>query len=154
MFQHKGRASGSGSGVLVVGVDKLLTVPAKCCKPAPPDPVVGFVTRGRGVTIHRASCSNLRSMDTERLIDVQWGQADGGSFEVDIEIEAADRTGLLRDVSDMLVRERINVMAANTETRDAHARMSFTVEVKDLAQLERVLVLLGRVPGVVRARRR
>jgi len=154
LFHNKGRATGPGSGILVVGVDKLLTVPAKCCKPAPPDAVIGFVTRGRGVTIHRAGCPNLRTMDPERLIDVQWGQADGGSFEVDIELEAGDRTGLLRDVSDMLARERINVMAANTETRDARARMQFTIEVADLAQLERVLVLLERVSGVTRARRR
>jgi len=154
VFHHKGRATVPGSGILVVGVDKLLTVPAKCCKPAPPDAVVGFVTRGRGVTIHRAGCPNLRTMDPERLIDVQWGQADGGSFEVDIELEAVDRTGLLRDVSDMLARERINVMAANTETRDARARMQFTIEVTDLAQLDRVLVLLGRVTGVSQARRR
>lgn len=153
-FQTKSRASGKGSGILVVGVDKLLTVPAKCCKPAPPDPIIGFVTRGRGVTIHRANCVNLHGMDAARLIDAQWGEATGGSFEVDIELEASDRTGLLRDVSDMLARERINVMAANTETRDAKARMMFTIEVSDLPQLDRVLLLLGKVPGVTRARRR
>ena len=153
-FQHKSRPSGQGSGILVVGVDKLLTVPAKCCKPAPPDPIIGFVTRGRGVTIHRASCSNLHGMDAARLIDAHWGESIGGSFEVDIELEATDRTGLLRDVSDMLARERINVMAANTETRDAKARMLFTIEVHDLPQLDRVLLLLGKVSGVTRARRR
>lgn len=153
-FQSKAKAPAGGSGILVVGVDKLLTVPARCCKPAPPDPIVGFVTRGRGVTIHRVNCSNLRAMDPERLIDAQWGRSDGGSFEVDIELEAVDRTGLLRDVSDMLARERINVMAANTETRDARARMQFSIEVSDLAQLDRVLLSLGRVPGVARAVRR
>jgi GTP pyrophosphokinase len=93
-------------------------------------------------------------MDSARLIDAQWGEATGGSFEVDIELEATDRTGLLRDVSDMLARERINVMAANTETRDAKARMLFTIEVNDLPQLGRVLLLLGKVQGVTRARRR
>jgi GTP pyrophosphokinase len=154
VFQSRSRPSAQGSGILVVGVDKLLTVPAKCCKPAPPDPIIGFVTRGRGVTIHRASCPNLHSMDSARLIDAQWGEATGGSFEVDIELEATDRTGLLRDVSDMLARERINVMAANTETRDAKARMLFTIEVNDLPQLGRVLLLLGKVQGVTRARRR
>ncbi|RPI43247.1 MAG: bifunctional (p)ppGpp synthetase/guanosine-3',5'-bis(diphosphate) 3'-pyrophosphohydrolase, partial [Betaproteobacteria bacterium] len=154
LFQHKARTSHGGSGILVVGVDKLLTVPAKCCKPAPPDAIVGFVTRGRGVTIHRANCSNLATMDAERLIAAQWGQADGGAFEVDIEVDAVDRTGLLRDVSDTLARERINVVAANTGSRDTSARMRFTVEVNDLDQLSRVLGLLERVPGVTGAVRR
>ena len=152
---HKARAAPTGSGILVVGVDKLLTVPAKCCKPAPPDAIVGFVTRGRGVTIHRARCSNLETMDRERLIEAQWGaQQQGGAYPVDIELSAVDRTGLLRDVSDTLARERINVLAANTGSHDTHARMQFTVEIVDLAQLERVLGLLKHVPGVVRAVRR
>jgi GTP pyrophosphokinase len=129
-------------------------VPAKCCKPAPPDAIVGFVTRGRGVTIHRAGCVNLRTMAPERLIAAQWGDADGGAFPVDIELDATDRTGLLRDVSDTLARERINVLAANTGSRATGARMAFTVEVTDTAQLARVLGLLAQVPGVVSARRR
>lgn len=154
LFLNKARTSGGGSGILVVGVDKLLTVPAKCCKPAPPDAIVGFVTRGRGVTIHRVSCVNLRSMARERLIEAQWGESTGGAFPVDIEVQANDRTGLLRDVSDTLARERINVVGANTESRDATARMQFTVEITDLAQLDRVLGLLRQVAGVVRAVRR
>jgi len=154
MFQHKARAETGGRGILVVGVDKLLTVPAKCCKPAPPDAIAGFVTRGRGVTIHRASCPNLRTMAQERLITAEWGTAGGGAFEVDIEVHANDRTGLLRNVSDTLARERINVVAANTGSRDATARMQFTVEITDLPQLERVLGLLERVPGVLSAARR
>ena len=152
---HKAKAVPTGSGILVVGVDKLLTVPAKCCKPAPPDAIVGFVTRGRGVTIHRARCANLLTMDRERLIEAQWGvQRAGGAYPVDIDLVAMDRTGLLRDVSDTLARERINVLAANTGSHDTQARMVFTVEIADLAQLERVLGLLKSVPGVTRAIRR
>jgi GTP pyrophosphokinase len=154
LVTHKARATPGGSGILVVGVDKLLTVPAKCCKPAPPDPIVGFVTRGRGVTIHRSSCANLRTMAQERLIAAEWGKTDGGAFPVDIEVHATDRTGLLRDVSDTLARERINVLAANTGSRDTDARMAFTIEVTDGEQLARVLGLLAQVPGVVSARRR
>ena len=155
LLVHKAKAAPTGSGILVVGVDKLLTVPAKCCKPAPPDAIVGFVTRGRGVTIHRARCANLETMDRERLIEAQWGaQPQGGAYPVDIELSAVDRTGLLRDVSDTLARERINVLAANTGSQDTHARMQFTVEITDLPQLERVLGLLKNVPGVVRAVRR
>jgi GTP pyrophosphokinase len=154
LVTHKARSSQGGSGILVVGVDKLLTVPAKCCKPAPPDDIVGFVTRGRGVTIHRAGCLNLRTMAPERLIAAQWGASVGGAFPVDIEVHASDRTGLLRDVSDTLARERINVLAAHTGSRDTDARMGFTIEVSDTAQLARVLGLLAQVPGVVSARRR
>jgi len=154
VFLHKARPAPTGSGILVVGVDKLLTVPAKCCKPAPPDPIVGFVTRGRGVTIHRARCVNLKSMAPERLIAADWGTAAGSAFPVDIEIDAADRTGLLRDVSDVFTRERINVTAANTDSRKESARMLFTVEVTDLGQLGKVLSMLAKVPGVVSAVRR
>jgi len=151
---HKPRPAPTASGILVVGVDKLLTVPAKCCKPAPPDSIVGFVTRGRGVTIHRAECPNVTSLPTERLITADWGGHEGSSFQVDIEVEASDRTGLLRDVSDTMTRERVNVVAAKTESRHASARMRFTVEVNDLAHLRGVLALLAKVPGVTRAMRR
>ena len=142
------------SGILVVGVDKLLTVPAKCCKPAPPDPIVGFVSRGRGVTIHRANCVNLRAMSTERLISAQWGNTVGGAFATDIVIEARDRTGLLRDITDILSRERINVTATNSVTRDQVAWIAFTVEVADVGQLARMLAMLREVPGVFAASRR
>jgi len=151
---RKARSAPAGSGILVVGVDKLLTVPAKCCKPVPPDAIVGFVTRGRGVTIHRAHCGNLPTMDRERLIDAQWGRPGGGAYPVDIEVTATDRTGLLRDVSDTLARERINVVAAKTESRGTEARMVFTVEIADLAQLNRVLGLLASVRAVSKALRR
>jgi GTP pyrophosphokinase len=151
---RKARSAPAGSSILVVGVDKLLTVPARCCKPVPPDAIVGFVTRGRGVTIHRVHCSNLPTMDRERLIDAQWGTQEGGAYPVDIEVTATDRTGLLRDVSDTLARERINVVAAKTESRDTTARMVFTVEIADLAHLNRVLGLLEGVRAVTQALRR
>jgi GTP pyrophosphokinase len=147
------RASSRGS-VLVVGVDKLLTLPAKCCKPAPPEAIVGFVTRGRGVTVHRADCPNVKRLDPERQVSAEWGEAAGATFPVDIEVEAVDRTGLLRDISEVLSRERINVTATNTASRDLAARMRFTLEVADLAQLRRALALIREVRGVLRAVRR
>ena len=79
-------------GVLVVGVDRLLTVPAKCCKPVPPDPIVGFVTRGRGVTLHRAGCASLKRLDAKRRVAAEWGESGGAAFPVDIEIVAATST--------------------------------------------------------------
>ena len=153
LVMRRSRAVGKDS-VLVVGVDKLLTVPAKCCKPVPPDPIVGFVTRGRGVTVHRASCASVKRLDPERIVTAEWGGAEGATFPIDIEVEAADRTGLLRDISEVLSRERINVTATNTVSRDLSARMRFTLEVANLDQLRRVLALIRDIKGVVSAARR
>lgn len=148
------KARAQPGGILVVGVDKLLTVPARCCKPAPPDPIIGFVSRGRGVTIHRRGCVNVPLLSAERLVDAEWGDSPQASFPVDIVIEANDRTGLLRDITEILSREHINVTATNTVSRSASARMQLTVEVPNLAQLDRVLALIRAVPGVAHAARR
>lgn len=153
LVTRRSRATGRGS-VLVVGVDKLLTVPAKCCKPAPPEPIVGFVTRGRGVTVHRADCASVKRLDPERMVTAEWGEAEGATFPIDIEVEAVDRTGLLRDISEVLSRERINVTATKTASRDLSARMRFTLEVANLDQLKRVLTLVREVRGVISAARR
>jgi GTP pyrophosphokinase len=150
---RKSRSSGKGS-VLIVGVDKLLTLTAKCCKPAPPDPIVGFVTRGRGISVHRADCSNVKRLDTERCVIAEWGEASGATFPVDVGVEALDRTGLLRDISDVLTRERINVTATSTQTTGHVARMRFTLEVENVDQLTRVLTLVRDVKGVLSAVRR
>ena len=153
----KSRAGRSGSGILVVGVDRLMTGLARCCKPAPPDPIVGFVTRGKGVTIHRANCANvgrMRAREPERLIDANWGAARDEVFPVDIVVEAMDRQGLLRDISEIFSREKINVTAVNTLTKNMQARMSFTLEVESIAQLKRALALVKDVRGVMSALRR
>jgi len=154
---RKSKAGASGGGILVVGVDRLLTGLARCCKPAPPDPIAGFVTRGKGVTIHRASCPNvtrMRATQPERLITAGWGAPRDEVFPVDIVVEAMDRQGLLRDISEVLSREKINVTAANTLTRNMQSRMAFTVEVQSLAVLKRALALITDVPGVMAATRR
>ncbi len=154
---RQSKAAGAGSGILVVGVDRLMTVLARCCKPAPPDGIVGFVTRGKGVTIHRQSCANvarIRTREPERLITADWGSPRDEVFPVDVVLEAADRQGLLRDVSEVFSRERINVTAANTLTRDMRTRMAFTLEVKSLDALARALALVRDVAGVVSAARR
>ncbi len=143
-----------GGGVLIVGVDKLLTAPAKCCRPAPPEPIVGFVTRGRGVSVHRADCANLARLDPARRISAEWGEPGTARFPVEIVVDAVDRTGLLRDISEVLSREHINVTATKTASRDMSARMRFTLEVANLEQLSRALALVGEVKGVVRAVRR
>ncbi|GHU26382.1 GTP pyrophosphokinase [Betaproteobacteria bacterium] len=144
------------NGILIVGIDKLLTQLAGCCKPAPPDPIVGFVTRGKGVSIHRADClnfANMEAMQPERVIETAWGSESEGVFAVDIVVDAIDRQGLLRDVSETLTKEKINVVAVSTLSRQGSAHMRFTGEVKNLAQLKHALAALQEVKGVEGARR-
>ena len=150
---RKSRATNQSS-VLVVGIDKLLTLPAKCCKPAPPDPIVGFVTRGRGVSVHRANCANVKRLDQARCVTAEWGDSTGATFPAEIIVEAIDRTGLLRDISEVLTRERVNVSATATQTTAHLAHMRFTVEIENVEQLQRVLTLVRDVRGVMRAARR
>ena len=151
------RADASGSGILIVGMDKLLTQLAKCCRPAPPDAIAGFVTRGRGVSIHRRSCRDLQrlaELQPERMIEADWGQQKEGVFSVDIVVQANDRQGLLRDISEVLSREKINVTGVNTQSKQHMAYMSFTVEISNLDQLQRTLGLIREVEGVLTASRR
>ena len=108
----------------------------------------------RGVTIHRKGCANVARLNAERLVAADWGVSPDATFPVDIAIEADDRTGLLRDITEILSRERINVTATNTASRDAAARMLLTVEIGNLDQLNRMLVLIREVRGVARAARR
>ena len=147
-------------GVLVVGVDSLLTQLARCCKPAPPDAIQGFVTRGKGVSIHRADCSNFRQMklrSEDRVIDVEWGRAPAGEamyYPVDVAVEAIDRQGLLRDISEVFAKEKMNVIGVQTQSIKGLAWMTFTIEISDSARLAKVLTVVKEVKGVRNARRR
>ena len=147
-------------GVLVVGIDSLMTQLARCCKPAPPDAIGGFVTRGKGVSIHRADCSNFRELaarSSERVIEVEWGKPkgdDGAVYPVDVSVEAADRQGLLRDISEVFAKERMNLIGVQTQSVKGTAWMTFTVEVADSARLSKVLGVVADVKGVRSARRR
>ncbi len=150
----------SKSGVLVVGIDSLLTQLSKCCKPAPPDEIRGFVTRGKGVSIHRADCGNFRQMalrSGDRVIDVDWGQSASAQalvYPVDVNIEALDRQGLLRDISEVFAKEKMNVIGVQTQSVKDLAWMTFTVEVGDSRRLQKVLSLVKEVRGVRTAKRR
>ena len=150
------KAAASGNRVLIVGVDKLMTQLGRCCKPAPPDDIAGFVTRGKGVSIHRLDCTNFRNMgarNPERIIGAEWGEGADALYPADIVVEAQDRQGLLRDISEVLSREKINVTAVRTQSKQGNARMSFTIEVSGVAQLQRALKLIGEIGGVERASR-
>lgn len=159
----KSGKQGKGN-VLVVGIDSLLTQLARCCKPAPPDEILGFVTKGKGVSIHRHDCSNFRNMASgspDRVIDVEWSSpkiADGSIYPVDVAVEAADRQGLLRDISEVFAKEKMNVIGVQTQSvkdnRGGTAWMTFTVEVAQSGRLNQVLGIVAGVAGVRSARRR
>ena len=162
---------------MVVGVDSLLTQLAKCCKPAPGDAIGGYVTRGKGVSIHRQSCSNFQALvarneanDEGRVIDVAWAKdksanqrtlSNGSTNEVypvDVVIEAADSQGLLKAILEVFSKDKLNVIAANTQSHRSSgadtAVMTFTVEVTNSARLNKVLSQVLEVQGVRSARRR
>ncbi|MEX3612683.1 MAG: bifunctional (p)ppGpp synthetase/guanosine-3',5'-bis(diphosphate) 3'-pyrophosphohydrolase [Burkholderia gladioli] len=155
-------AHGASTGVLVVGVDALLTQLARCCRPAPPDPISGFVTRGKGMSIHRSDCATFRRMSErapERVLQTTWsadvlGGRGASVYPVDLMIDASDRQGLLRDISEVFAREEMDVIGVKTQSRRNAAVMQFTVEVSNSAQVQRACTLLGEVPGVVRASRK
>lgn len=144
----------AGNGVRILGVGNLLTSLASCCKPIPGDPIMGYITQGRGISIHREDCSNLlalRDQEPGRVIDVEWGDEASTTYPVDIQIEAFDRSGLLRDVMMVLGNERINVLAANTATdpRSNLARLSLTIEITRLDMLGRIMDKINQIQNVM-----
>lgn len=145
--------SANRNGILIDGEEGLMTTLAKCCKPAPPDHIAGFVTRDRGISIHRQECSDfehLAQMNPEKVMSASWaGLSSDQVFAIDIEIRAQDRSGLLRDVSDALARHKLNVTAVQTQSRDLEASMRFTLEVKQVSDLPRVLASLTDIKGVM-----
>ncbi|MFC4298239.1 MAG: bifunctional (p)ppGpp synthetase/guanosine-3',5'-bis(diphosphate) 3'-pyrophosphohydrolase [Castellaniella sp.] len=139
------------SGVLVVGVDSLMTQLARCCRPVPPDAIEGFVTRGRGVSIHRRDCASwaaLAQRHPERCIEVDWGQTGQTMYPVDLSIHAQDRPNLLRDLSEVFARLRLRVVRVTTHSRRSLAHMVFTVEVRDGEQIRQALAAVNELPGV------
>jgi GTP pyrophosphokinase len=158
---RKSKVGGKNDGVLIVGMDKLLTQLGRCCKPAPPDLIQGYITRGKGISIHRVHCPNFAGMarlNPERVIAANWGentpaQESGAVYSVDIVVECEDRTGLLRDITEILSRETINVTAVNTILRKGKASMNFTIEVGGVSKLQYALKLICAIPSVLSAHR-
>ncbi|NIR32673.1 MAG: GTP diphosphokinase [Gammaproteobacteria bacterium] len=144
--------------VRIEGVGNLLTQTARCCKPLPPDPIIGYITRGRGVTVHRRDCRNvlrLGSGEQARLIDVSWAGRSESTYPVDVLITAYDRQALLRDITTVVANERLNVVSLNTQTEalTQTAQIRVTFQVTDLAQLSRVLDRISQLPNVVDVQR-
>ena len=156
--RKKGKAS---ADVLVVGVGSLMTHLAKCCKPVPPDEIGGFVTRGKGVGVHRADCpdfAHLQRKSPDRLIEVQWtgGAAleEGAAYPVDMLVQAMDRANLLSDILQVFAREKTAVVGVQTQSVRGVAWMTFTIEVSDARQVARAMSVVGEVPGVREVRRK
>ncbi len=150
---------GASAGLVVDGVGDLLSTLARCCRPVPPEQILGYVTVGRGVSIHRATCANLRRLreqNPQRVLTVDWGAPAGErTFPVRIRIEALDRRGLVRDISGVLADEQISIEAMNTHTNpvDSVATLDVTLKVHALDELSRVLARIATLPSVVTARR-
>jgi len=155
---RSGKPSGGPSDVHIHGVGNLLTEFAQCCKPVPGDEIVGYITRGRGVSVHRRDCPNMLSLPPEkqsRLIEVGWGDRPR-THAVDVHVEAFDRPGLLRDVTAVLANQKVNVMGANshTEPRDQGVTMELTLEVTDIEQLSDLLDRIAQLPNVTEVHRK
>ncbi|SFQ06039.1 GTP pyrophosphokinase [Geopseudomonas sagittaria] len=150
--------SGGRDEIQILGVGNLLTQMAGCCQPVPGEPIVGYITQGRGVSIHRQDCPmalQQTEREPERMIQVSWGQAPAKTYPVDIQIRAYDRSGLLRDVSQMLLNEKINVLAVNTRSdkNDNTANMHLTIEIPGMEALGRLLARISQLPNIIEARR-
>jgi GTP pyrophosphokinase len=145
----------SSKGVRVEGVEDILVKMARCCMPVPLDPIMGFVTRGRGVSVHRADCPNavLLAKENGRVVGVSWDPQVSGSFAVEIQIEALDRPKLLRDVTTAVSDTGINILNASSQVANGLAMIRFTFEIANPSQLATVINLARRVETVYDAYR-
>jgi GTP pyrophosphokinase len=149
----------STAPVQVEGVGDLLSTHARCCNPVPPEPVTGYVTVGRGITLHRSGCRNLRRLAArapERLLQVNWGKGGGRRYPVEIVVRAMDRRGLLRDITTVVAEERIDIerLASQGDPAQGSADLSLRVAVGGIEELTRLLARLSAMPGIISARRR
>jgi len=150
----------SDDGIRVQGVGNLLTKMARCCKPAPPDPIVGYITQNAGITIHRYDCVNILSLNQvkkDRLIEVEWGnKKQAQTYPVDILVKAFDRSGLLRDITAVLSNEKVNVIAMHTSTdkNNFQVYMELTLEIREVRELSKLLDKISQLPNVLDARRK
>jgi GTP pyrophosphokinase len=153
-FVPKGRARQlrpSDSGVLVRGAPDILVKLAKCCTPVPGDPIVGFVTRGSGVSVHREDCANVATLTAQpdRMIDVEWAPTSSSVFLVQIQVEALDRSGLLSDITRVLSENHVNILSANVSTSSDRLAISrYVFEMGDTVHLDRLLNAVRRIDAV------
>lgn len=155
---HKKHETHSSNGIVVKGVDDILVRLSRCCNPVPGDDIIGFVTRGRGVSVHRSDCPNADDLrrNPDRIIEVQWEgtPSASASYKIEIYVEALDRMNLLLDVTRVLSDLGANVLSCSTNThRDGVVEMRFLFEIGEVAKIEYALSGLKRIEGVFDARR-
>ncbi|OYD24661.1 GTP diphosphokinase [Oceanimonas baumannii] len=144
--------------IVVQGVGNLLTNTARCCQPIPGDEIIGFITQGRGISIHRADCEQLKELalqHPERMVDAVWGEDNGGGYQLTLRVVANDRSGLLRDITTILANEKINVMGVNSRSnrKQQTATIDMELEVYNIDTLSRTLARIGQLPDILEARR-
>ena len=154
VFQpQRERSDSTKVGVHVEGFSDLMIRLSRCCTPVPPDEIIGFVTKGRGVSVHRSDCANASSLSVDqpdRLIEVEWDEHLEGYFVASIEIKALDRPGLLRDIGDVMSENQVNVIGVETSTNisDRVARMRFDFEISDPTHLNRLMYVVREIDSV------
>ena len=153
------RKTGEADGVAVSGVGDLMCNFARCCRPVPPEPISGYITQGRGVSIHRQDCGNflgLTRRHPERIIEVNWGRSDSATYPVDLTLRAYDRSGLIRDISTILADEAANVtdLKSQTDRKTLETVMEISVEIRDLPTLSTTIARLEQLPNVITVQRR
>ncbi len=149
-IDERKRPRRTGQGIRVKGVENLLVRFSKCCNPVPGDPVIGFITRGKGVSVHRMDCPNILTEDKERIIEVEWDRASQGTYAVDIEIEADDRVNLLTDVLNAISELKLYLNAAKARSKKGSAYINLTLEITDSDQIQSIFKRVGQVDGVRR----
>ncbi|KZZ72858.1 hypothetical protein A3766_20985 [Oleiphilus sp. HI0132] len=157
--QQKAANSAGRDDIKIKGVGRLLTTMAKCCQPVPGDPITGYITVGRGVSIHRQDCMNLlqlEDLEPNRIIEVSWGYEADAAYGVGIEIQAYDREGLLRDITIVLANEKVNVTGVNSysDPQENIATITIAMDVSSLASLGQALAKIKQLPNIIDARRK
>ena len=156
-LNKENRPRTSKTGIIVKGIDNCLVKISKCCSPVPGDEIIGYITRGRGVTVHRKDCKNVKDLleDEGRIIDVFWDDEKEHSYNVEINIFANDRIGLLADIMNVIATSNVNVVAVNSKsTKERIANIEITIEVKSLEDLNQAVRKLGKVDSVYEVRRK
>ena len=153
------RQDNKPDSVAVTGIGGLMCNFARCCRPVPPEPIVGYITQGRGVSIHRQDCGNflgLNKRSPERIVEISWGESDEGSYPVDLSVHAYDRSGLIRDITSVLADDHANVvdLKSHTDKESMQVVMEISIEIKDLPTLSTVISKLEQIPNVVSVRRK
>jgi len=153
--EEKKKKAPSSVGISITGIEDILVRFARCCNPIPGDEIVGYISRGRGVTVHTANCPNVAGMDGERIVDVQWNIKEKQTYPVHMRVVCRDKKGLLAEVSTVISSMDINISHAEVETRpaDMQAILSFEVNVSDLQQFNQVLAAIKKLKSVISVER-